>query len=126
MATILLVDDDDDVRTATEMMLRRAGHDVESLPDGRRVLERCRARPFDAVITDVVMPEQEGIETIRTLRQEDPEIAIIAISGGGGYGSGAQYLQTAELIGADATFEKPVSSKRLCETLDDLISAREA
>jgi CheY-like chemotaxis protein len=126
MATILLVDDDDDVRTATQMMLERAGHDVESLPDGRRVLERCRARAFDAVVTDVVMPEQEGIETIRTLRQKDPDIVIIAISGGGGYGSGAQYLQTAELIGADATFEKPVSSDRLCSTIDELIAAREA
>lgn len=125
MATILLVDDDDDVRTATQLMLQRAGHQVETLPDGRRVLERCRARPFDAVITDVVMPEQEGIETIRTLRQEDPEIVIIAISGGGGYGSGAQYLQTAQLIGADATFEKPVGSTRLCHAIEDLVASSE-
>jgi CheY-like chemotaxis protein len=122
MATILLIDDDDDVRTATAMMLRKAGHDVETLPDGRKAVERCRARAFDVIITDVVMPEQEGIETIRRLRDEIPDASIIAISGGGGYGSGSEYLRTAKMLGADATFEKPVASNQLRAAVDDIAS----
>lgn len=122
MATILLIDDDDDVRAATAMMLRKAGHEVETLPDGRKAVERCRTRPFDVIITDVVMPEQEGIETIRRLREAVPDLSIIAISGGGGYGSGSEYLRTARMLGADATFEKPVASDRLRTAIDDVVS----
>jgi len=123
MATLLLIDDDEDVRTATAMMLRNAGHEVETLPDGRKAVERCQARSFDVIITDVVMPEQEGIETIRRLRDAVPDVAIIAISGGGGYGSGAQYLQTAKMLGADATFEKPVASDELRAAIDEIASS---
>jgi CheY-like chemotaxis protein len=121
MAAILLIDDDDDVRTATALMLERAGHEVTTLPNGRDALARCRETSFDVVITDLVMPEQEGIETIRTLRSENPDLSIIAISGGGGYASGSEYLRTARMLGADATFEKPVPPDRLQTAVEDLL-----
>lgn len=124
MATILLVDDHDAVRTATALMLERAGHDVETLSDGSTVLQQCQAHHFDAVVTDIVMPKKDGLKTIRSLREAQPDLPIIAISGGGGQAQGPKYLDAAHELGVFATLEKPIDSNRLCAVISEVIAAR--
>lgn len=125
MAVILLIEDDPSHRTAIREMLGARGHEVEVLPDGRRALERCRARAFDVVITDLIMPDQEGIETIQRLRRANIDVRIIAISDEGHHAQGACYLNTARLLGADDTFVKPLTPCSLHASLDRLIGEDE-
>ncbi len=84
MVRILLIDDDDDFRSMLRMALEQDGYVVEEARNGLEGSQRQRTEPVDLVITDILMPEQEGLETIQALRQEFPEIKIIAISGGVG------------------------------------------
>ena len=84
----------------------------------------CRnsaSMPADLVITDLIMPEQEGLETITSLKKEYPGIKIIAISGGGRIGPEA-YLPAAQELGADRVFSKPFDVRELAETVKELLS----
>jgi CheY-like chemotaxis protein len=81
MARILVIDDDLDMRAMLEQTLRSAGHEVILAADGREGVERHRTSPADLVITDIYMPKQDGLETIRAFRRRFPEVAIIAMSG---------------------------------------------
>jgi len=83
MARILVIDDETDVRTVLVYELQAAGHEVRAAGDGAEGLALQRALPADVVVTDIYMPEKEGIETIRELKEEFPEVKIIAMSGGG-------------------------------------------
>jgi len=122
MATVLLIDDNAAQRASIRRMLEAHDHVVEVLPDGRRALQRCRARPFDLVITDLIMPGQEGIETIQRLRQADVNVRIIAISDEGHHTHGVCYLRTARLLGADETFVKPLRADQLQTCIRDLLA----
>lgn len=121
MATLLLIEDDDVLRRATAAALRQSGHRVETLPDGRGTLERCRKRRFDVVIIDLIMPEQEGLETIRGLRRAGISARIVALCDDGRHANGLCYLQMARLFGADATFAKPLSPPRLESAVNGLL-----
>jgi CheY-like chemotaxis protein len=112
MARILLIDDQDELRMAIRVQLERLGHQVIEAPDGKVGLERFHAESPDLVITDLVMPVMEGIETIRRLRQANPTLGIIAISGGGGNPASA-YLRVAKAFGADQMLAKPFSPEEL-------------
>ena len=83
MADILVIDDDDDLRDTLRAILERAGYTVHEARNGREGCAYCQAQPVALVITDLLMPEQEGMETIQQLRAMDPPPKIIAISGGG-------------------------------------------
>jgi two-component system, chemotaxis family, chemotaxis protein CheY len=120
MSAILLIDDDASVRQVVSEMLRLAGHDVAIAENGRVALERLGEQTFDLVITDLIMPEQEGIETISEIRRRDRSMPIIAISGGGRLGPG-DYLETARYLGADATLAKPFARQELIATVDSLL-----
>lgn len=120
MSAILLVDDDPSVRQVVSEMLRQAGHDVTPAENGRVALAQLRERTFDLVITDLIMPEQEGIETIAEIRRHEPNMRIIAMSGGGRLGPG-DYLETARYLGADATLAKPFGRQELIATVDALL-----
>lgn len=122
MHRILLVEDDPDVREATTTVFERAGYDVYALPNGERAVRTCRENDIDIVITDVVMPHQEGITTIRLLRKKIPAIKIIAISGGGQYASGEDYLAAAEKLGADHVFTKPIELSTVEAAIREFIS----
>lgn len=113
---ILLVDDDDLVREALTAVLDRAGYHIESATNGRQGLELHAATPFDVVITDIVMPEMEGIEMIRELKRSSPGVAVIAISGGARLES-VYHLRVAAQLGADETLAKPVPPKALIEAV---------
>lgn len=102
MARLLLIDDDDLVAATLRRHLERVGHEVVSVRHGGFGLKAFETQPFDMVITDILMPEIEGIETIRTLRRHDKTVPIVAITGGPvqnpvGASSGHDYLEMARL-----------------------------
>jgi DNA-binding NtrC family response regulator len=106
MAKILVIDDDVVVRETIAEILADGGHQVVSAEDGRRGLRAFRAERPDLVITDIIMPEKEGIQTIMEMRAERPDAKIIAISGGGRIGN-TDFLKIARQIGAADVIAKP-------------------
>ena len=121
MTRILVIDDETPVRDVIRQTLERAGYDVVDAADGREGLVRFRERPADLVITDILMPEQEGIETIRILHKEFPQTKILAISGGGRRGK-LDVLPTAQTFGAHRTLAKPFERKDLLDAVSALVS----
>ena len=102
------------------------GHRVTKAPNGEVGLTRFRECPTDLVITDIYMPEKEGIATIRELLTEDPELKIIAISGGGDFGRSSlstkvDYLKVAKRVGASSVLTKPIEWEELAEAVGDLL-----
>lgn len=120
MQSILVIDDDDEVRSVLAIMLDRAGYEVQTARDGNEGIEKYRAHPSDLVITDIVMPEKEGIETITELRRDFPDAKIIAMSGGGKLLAGT-YLDMARAFGVSHTFTKPVSQEELLSAVHECI-----
>ncbi len=120
MARIILVDGDDQLRTVLALVLERAGHTVTAVPDGSRGLAAYRAAPADLVVTDLVMPEREGIETIMELRTEFPDVRVIAISGGGRH-PGTDYFQLASRLGASRVLSKPFTNQEILTVIDDVL-----
>lgn len=113
---ILLVDDEAAVRNALERVLTRAGYTVMAVENGAQAIEYAQQRPVDLVVTDLIMPEQEGIETIVRLRRIHPNLPIVAMSGGGS-GDPADYLKIARGLGAKATLAKPFHPDVLLTTI---------
>jgi DNA-binding response OmpR family regulator len=109
---ILVIDDDDQVRRMAMKVLSADGHEVIAAADGLQGMARCRANSPALVITDIIMPEQEGIETILAIRREWPAIKIIAISGGGTLGE-TEVLRMARILGADDVLPKPFRAQEL-------------
>ncbi len=107
MAHILVIDDDKHTRAMLPTALERAGHDVTEAADGRVGLRLFREEPADPVITDIFMPNKDGLETITELRRDFNEVKIIAVSGGGSF-QPEMYLNMAEKLGAYKTFTKPL------------------
>src|SRR5688572_5949284 len=108
MPHILIVDDDALMRDALHKTLVRAGYDVEDASGGTAALHAYRRQPCDLVITDIVMANGEGLETIRALRTLDAHVKIIAMSGGGA-GKLDDYLELASRFGATRVLAKPFS-----------------
>lgn len=122
MSTILVVDDDTQVLEVMSEMLRLEGHTVAVAENGQQAVEQIRDRRFDLVITDLIMPEKEGLETIADIRKHHSRMPIIAISGGGRVGP-TDYLETARFIGANATLAKPFGRQELISTVSNLLIA---
>jgi len=116
----MVVEDDKSVRELLREILKRAGHDVMAAGNGKEALSLYKKSPADLIITNILMPEKEGLETIQELRRENPDIKIIAISGGGQIGP-ADYLEVARRFGAMRTFSKPFDRKELLKAVDDLL-----
>jgi len=112
MVRILIIDDDPNVRQMLSNMLEREGFATETAVNGSQGMTMFRANPADLVITDIIMPEQEGIETIRQIKAEYPATPIIAMSGGGRIGP-SDYLSMAKLLGAVSTLAKPFDRAQL-------------
>ena len=124
MPRILLIDDDHLLRSVVAKALGHAGYTVVQAGDGRQGVELARVTPVDLVITDLIMPVQEGMETIMVLRREQPELPIIAISGG--LSNSPLYLQIAEKIGAKRILQKPFTPRELLEVINDVLSTDKA
>ena len=116
MARILIIDDDDTLRGIIVKSLTHAGHQVSNTNNGRKGVEMYRANPVDLVITDMVMPEQEGMETIKILHREYPELRIIAMSGG--LEGSNLYLDLTRRLGAACTLPKPFTLQQLKEAIE--------
>ena len=112
MSRILVIDDEAMARTVMETVLKRAGHSVRCEKDGQAGLAAFMRETPDLVITDIIMPEKEGIETIRSIRKLDPSVPILAISGGG-RAANTDFLPLAEKFGANGTLAKPFSTNAL-------------
>jgi DNA-binding response OmpR family regulator len=112
MSNILVIDDEPLVADAISTVLTRAGHSVSLASNGDAGLQQFAAAQHDLVITDLVMPGKEGIETIRELRKQAPKLPIIAMSGGGMMGN-YDLLSMARKLGATEIMGKPFSSDEL-------------
>ncbi len=122
MARILLIDDDELLLQTMREMLESVGHDVATAGDGNAGLALVENDRFDLVITDIIMPDKEGIETIHELTTAHPEIPIIAISGGSRMGPLDSYLPTAKAFGARRTLAKPFRLKELLATVSEILA----
>jgi CheY-like chemotaxis protein len=122
MSCILLVDDHAEFLAVQKELLEDAGHTVVTATDGFKALATIEAGSFDLVITDIIMPNKEGIETIMELRRRHPLLKVIAMSGGGRVGA-MSYLELAGKLGAVHTLEKPFNGAALLEAIDTALNA---
>jgi CheY-like chemotaxis protein len=106
MASILVADDQEKIRQMLKSLFEQYGHEVTLAANGREALQRFKTMAIDLVVTDILMPDMEGIETIRELKKINPSIKIVAMSGGGTVGA-SEYLRMAGMFGARRTIEKP-------------------
>ena len=123
MTKILIIEDDSLIRELVENILRQAGYVPIVAKDGLEGIARFKAEAPALVITDIIMPEKEGIETIIEIRRLSREVKIIAISGGGWGGGGSEFLEMAEKLGASAALAKPFRPAELVDTVARLLQA---
>lgn len=123
MARILVIDDDELYRVMGEFALRAEGHEVFSAIDGVEGLRTLEEETFDLVITDIVMPNQEGIETILKVQRLSPVPKLIAVSGGGRHGNCEAYLRMARAFGVDGVLPKPFRPQSLVQLVNEVMPA---
>ncbi|OOZ40296.1 hypothetical protein BOW53_08290 [Solemya pervernicosa gill symbiont] len=123
MAKILIVDDEEPVRAMLRDMLEVHEHEVEEAVDGRDAIECYRRGHFDMVITDLVMPDMNGLDLIMALREEKKDVKILAISGGGGIVGRFDYLPIAKLIGAESILKKPFDLQQFSSSVAKILDA---
>ena len=121
MAQILVIDDDTAIRTMVRMALEHAGHTVTEAPDGRAGLQLLSERMPELVITDLIMPEKEGLEVMMEARKTHPSLRFIAMSGAGRRGS--DYLRVAKYLGAKCILAKPFTPEQLMAEVNRLLAS---
>ncbi|MCJ7538650.1 MAG: response regulator, partial [Desulfobacterales bacterium] len=117
---VLVIEDEPQMRIMLKQMIEDIGCDVVEASDGKEGVKLYRANPFDLIVTDIIMPEKEGIETITELERDFPDVKIIAISGGGEIDAEI-YLSMAKKLGARYTFAKPVVREELLKAIRQLL-----
>jgi CheY-like chemotaxis protein len=120
MARVLVIDDNPDIRALLREAFELHGYDVEVAHNGRVGLRLMREQAIDVVITDIFMPEQDGIETILELRRDFPDVKIVAMSGGGTTGN-LTYLPAAQQLGAVHSVAKPFDCLAMVATVGELL-----
>ena len=121
MSKILVIDDDDFLTGMIIQLLSKAGYEVECATDGKRGLRLLETNSYDLIVTDIVMPEKEGLETILDIRKMRKTVPIIAISGGGRLGPD-HYLGVALEFGADYAFKKPFETEPFLGAVRECLS----
>jgi DNA-binding NtrC family response regulator len=122
MARILIIDDDDTLRGIIAKSLTHAGHTITQANNGRKGIAQFRAEPTDLVITDLVMPEQEGMETIKIMHRDFPQTPVIAMSGG--LDGSPLYLDLTRRLGARITLTKPFTLQQLKQAIDEIFATQ--
>jgi len=117
VAHILLIDDDDDLRLAITTMLETEGYQVNQATNGAEGIQKFLDQPADLIITDIIMPGQDGIATLLEMRADHPNLPIIVISG-----EAAEYLDLAKQFGATAVLPKPFRRAALLEAVAKALS----
>jgi len=125
MSRILIIDDNEDLCAALGTALNRAGYEVAQAQGAKLGLKLFRESKFDLVLSDILMPDTDGLELIFTLRKTDTTLPIIAMSGGG-HGSAEHYLHVADVSGASAVIRKPFSPEELIELIEIQLASPEA
>lgn len=120
MAHILIVDDEETIRDIIAAALTFAGYQVETASNGREAVQRFERQRADLVITDLVMPEKDGIETVMELHKTQPDLPIIAMSGQSSHSP--LYLGMAKKLGARRTLAKPFSVETLLTTVKEVLA----
>lgn len=118
LVKILVVDDDPGIRKVVRTMLEMAGYCVSVAANGKEAVAALQQEIYQVVLTDLVMPEQEGIETIKQIRRDFPEIKVIAMSGA----FGGDYLRIAGYLGAHATLTKPLRMTEVLRTIGETLA----
>jgi len=122
MVRVLVVDDEELARFAIREILEDAGFEVDEAENGRVGIEKQKAFPFDLIITDIIMPEKEGVEMIIDLKKDFPELKIIAISGGGRTRN-LDFLKLSERFGAGQILTKPFTEAQLLESVKKMLDS---
>ena len=120
MTKILIIDDDNQFRTMLRQLLERNGYEIKEASGGKEGIELYRKSPTDLIITDLIMPGKDGIETIQEFKKDFPDIKIIAISGGGRLVP-QDYLHLAKMLGAQHTLTKPIELPELLKAIEELL-----
>ena len=120
MAHILVIDDDPVLRRVITLVLEQSGHTVLRCENGRKAIDFLTHDRADLLITDIIMPEMDGVETVRAARQLHPDLPILAISGGGSFDPG-DYLGIARVFGATDILPKPFKPGELAERVARLL-----
>ena len=120
MARILIIDDESQIRSMLRLMLERVGYEIAEAPDGIEGIRQYRENPADLIITDLIMPNKDGIGMIIDLKKEFPKVKIIAMSGGG-VNRPEGYLDGAKKLGATRTLTKPIDRDELLKAVKDTL-----
>jgi len=123
MPSVLVVDDEDQLRRLIREILEQAGYQVTEARDGKEAVLQYRLAPADVVIMDILMPEQDGLETTSTLRREFPNVKIIAITGSSEMIGILSFLDVAKMLGAHRTLQKPFEMQTLLDTVQAELQA---
>ena len=122
MALILIIDDEPQIRSMLKLMLEREGYEVAEAPDGIEGIRIYRQNPADLIITDLIMPNKDGIGVIIDLKKEFPDVKIIALSGGG-LNKPEGYLKGAKKLGAACTLTKPIDRGEMLRAIKDVLKS---
>ena len=117
MPSVLIIDDEEGVRTFLREILAQAGFDVVEAEGGEEGFTRYAQQPTDLVIADLFMGEQHGLEMILRLTQQHPDAKVIAISGGGDFGDSDTFLKFAQSVGAKEALPKPIGAGALLQSV---------
>lgn len=120
MARILIIDDQADLREVLRLMLEESGYEVEEAGNGLHGTYLFRKKHFDLVITDLIMPEQDGLETLKALRTLDPNVKAIAMSGAGNFMVKTN-LETMHNHGANLTLTKPFDQGEFLRAVEHVL-----
>lgn len=122
MPSVLIVDDEEAIRRLIRSTLEQAGYRVQEAADGKEGLSHYRQSPTDLVIMDILMPDQDGLESILTLRREFPDAKIMAITGGSDMIGILNFLDVARMLGARRTLQKPFEMHQLLDAVQTEIA----
>lgn len=120
MPQLLVVDDDPEIRSTLKKLLELSGHQVEIAASGREALLRLAEGGIELMITDIVMPDMDGLENLKTARANQPDLPIIAMSGGGSLKT-ENYLRLALAFGARKVLQKPFDTQDLLKAVSELL-----
>jgi YesN/AraC family two-component response regulator len=122
MESILIIDDEPQIRSMIRLILEREGYAVMEASDGIEGLRLFREKPADLVITDLIMPNKDGIGMIIEIKKEFPNVKIVAMSGGG-LNRPEGYLRGAQKLGAACTLSKPINRQELLRAVKDTLKS---
>lgn len=120
---ILIIDDDEPIRKLFRKILEAESYEVIEASDGNKGIQLYRKDPTDLVITDIIMPEKEGIETIIELKKDFPDVKIIAVSGGG-HVEAESYLEIAKKLGIAEALTKPIKNEELVQIVAEILGKK--